>query len=102
METSVPVRPLTFRVENIWPGTTPEELKKLFYTEDQPRVQVRSIAPAVDNDVLDTRELTATVTFQAPSPAIPFPRTLDDDISIDRDFHGFTPLHHPSGHVAAE
>ena len=102
METGLPVKPLTFRVENILPGTTLEELKKLFYVEDQPRIEVRSIAPAVDNDVSDTRELTATVTFQALDPSIPFPRTHDDNISIDRDFYGFTPLWHPSGHVAAE
>lgn len=102
MESMIPSRPLTFRVENIPPGTTAEELKKQFYTEDQPRVRVRSIVPAVDNYELDIREYTATITFQAVNRNDLFPRLLDEDISIDRDFYGFTPLNHPQEPIAAE
>ena len=102
MESMSPSRPFTFRVENIPPGTTAEELKDYFYTEDQPGIRIRSIVPAVDNYELDVRELTATVTFQALNRSVLSPRLLDDDISIDCDFHGFTPLSHPSEPIAAE
>lgn len=102
MEPMIPARPLTFRVENIPPGTTAEELIKYFYAEDQPRIRVRSIVPAVDSYELDIRECTATVTFQAVDPRVLSPRLLDEDISIDCDFHGFTPLNHPQEPIAAE
>lgn len=95
-------RPKTFRVENIPPGTTAEGLKKFFYTEDQARIEVRSIVPAVDSYDLNIQEYTATVTFQAPNQTVPSPRTLDDTISIDSDFHGFTPLNHPQEPIAVE
>ena len=102
MESRVPTRPFTFRVENIPPGTTNDELIKYFHTEDQPRIRVRSLVPAVDSNGLDLRELTATVTFQALDRSVFSPRLLDDDISIDSDFHGFTPLYHPQEPIAAE
>lgn len=102
MESTISNRPKTFRVENIPPGTTAEGLKKLFFTEDQPYIEVRSIAPAVDSYELDIREYTATVIFRPPDRTIAIPRTLDDDISVDADFHGFTPLNHPQEPIAAE
>ena len=97
-----PSRPLTFRVENIPPGTTGKQLKKYFYTEDQPGVQVKSIAPAVDSCESDVREYTATVLFQSPNGMVRYPRVLEDNISIDSDFYGFTPLFHPQEPIAAE
>ena len=102
MESMVPTRPLTCRVENIPPGTTAEALMKYFYTEDQPRIRVRSIVPAVDSYELDIREYTATVTFQALNGSVTSPRLVDEDISLDRDFYGFTPLNHPQEPIAAE
>ena len=102
MESTIPTKPLSFRVENIPFGTTADQLKKFFYTEDQPRIQVRSIVPAVDNYELDVQEYTATVTFQSPNQMVPFPRLLDDNISIDNDFYGFTPLNYPQEPIAAE
>ena len=101
MESMVPPRPFTFRVENIPPGTTDDELIKYFCTEDQPRIRVRSMVPAVDS-YEDVRDLTATVTFQALNRSVLSPRLLDEDISIDCDFHGFTPLYHPQEPIAAE
>ena len=100
----LPNRPFTFRVENIPPGTTAEKLIKYFYTEDQPRIRVRSLVPAVDSYELDNREYiaTATVSFQAANQSVQSPRLLDEDISIDCDFHGFTPLNHPQEPIAAE
>ena len=102
MESMVPTRPFTFRVENIPPGTTAEELINYFYAEDQPRIRVRSLVPAVDSYELDIREYTATVSFQAANQSVLSPRLLDEDISIDGDFHGFTPLSHPQEPIAAE
>lgn len=102
MESMGPSRPLTFRVENIPAGTTEEKLTEYFYTEDQPRIQIRSIVPAVDSYELDTREYTATVTFQASNRSVLSPRLLGDDIGIDCDFHGFTPLNHPLETITAE
>ena len=96
-------RPWTFRVENIPPDTTAEDLKKRFHTEDQPYIQVQSLVPAVDNDEKDIQEYTATILFQNPDPAILSPRLLDDDdITIDSDFHGFTPLTSSTEPIAAE
>ena len=102
MESMKPSRPFTFRVENIPPDITAEQLINYFYTEDQPGIRIRSIAPAADNYELDVRELTATVTFQASNRSVLSPRLLDDDISIDCDFYGLTPLNHPSEPIAAE
>ena len=96
------IRPRTFLVENIPPGTTKEQLKTYFNTEDQPGVQVKSLAPAVDNYELDVQEYTATILFQPPNRMVPCPRVLDDNINIDSDFHGFTPLFHPQEPIAAE
>lgn len=96
-------RPLTLRVENIPPGTSAEDLIKRFYTEDQPYIQVRSLVPAVDSYEKDIQEYTATILFQPPNPALSTPRVLDDeDITVDSDFHGFTPLYQPSEPIAAE
>ena len=97
-----PSRPFTFRVENIPPDTTAEQLKNYFNTEDRTGLRIRSIVPAADNYELDVRELTATATFQALNRSVLSPRLLDDEISIDCDFYGFTPLNHPSEHIAAE
>lgn len=102
MDSTLRNRPLTFRVENIPSGTTAEELIKYFYTEDQPWIRVRSLVPAVDSYELDIREYTATVSFQAANQSVLSPRLLDEDISIDCDFHGFTPLNHPQEPIAAE
>ena len=103
IETNSTGRPWTFRVENIPPETTKEDLKKRFHHEDQPYLQVRSFVPAVDNDEKDIQEYTATVLFQNPDSTILSPRLLDDDdITIDSDFHGFTPLTNPTEPIAAE
>lgn len=101
MDAARTMRPWTFRVENIPPETTPERLKAYFHTEDQPHIQVRSIVPAVDCEDLDG-ELTATISFQTWGETVTAPRVLDDTISVDSDFHGFTPLSHPKGPIAAE
>ena len=93
----------TFRVENIPPSTTAEELKKRFHAADQPNIDVRSFVPAADSHESDIHEYTATISFRATDRAASPPRLLDDDdIIIDSDFYGFTPLNCPSGPIAAE
>lgn len=102
MEANNLPRPLTFRVENIPCGTTAEGLKKHFHIDDQPYVDVRSFAPAIDSADAGT-EHTATILFQPPNKLIQEPRiNLESSLSIDREFHGFTPLNDPSGPIAAE
>ena len=101
MEGARTTRPWTFRVENIPPKTTAEGLKSYFHTEDQPHIKVRSIAPAVDCEDFDG-ELTATISFQSKDGTATAPQVLDDTISVDGDFHGFTPLSQPKGPIAAE
>ena len=49
MESMSPSRPSTFRVGNIPPDTTAEQLKNHFNTEDRAGIRIRSIAPAADN-----------------------------------------------------
>lgn len=95
-------RLMTFRVEYIPPGTSADELKKYFYPEDQPHIDVRSLVPAVDNYESDIREYTATLTFRSPDQMVTSPRLIDDEISIDSDFYGFTPLTHPRESIVAE
>ncbi|KAL8914084.1 MAG: hypothetical protein Q9171_001200 [Xanthocarpia ochracea] len=102
MDPTLSSRPKTFRIQNIAPGTTAEDLKKLFYTEHQPCIEVRSIAPAVDSHEFDIRHYTATVLFHAPNPTVETPRLCHDDIDVDSEFHGFTPLNHPQEPIAAE
>lgn len=53
MESMLPSRSLTFRVENISSGATAEEIAKHYYVEDQPRIRVGSIVLTVDINVLD-------------------------------------------------
>ena len=101
MEATDRPRLMSFRVENIPHGTTAKDLERCFYTEDQPYVQIKSIVPAV-NSVDEDEECTATITFQAPSGTIQSPRTLNNEISIDSDFYGFTPLNNPPEIVVAE
>ena len=101
MEGAREMRPWTFRVENIPPRTTADELKRYFHKEDRPYIQVRSITPAVDCEDIDG-ELTATISFQSRDGAATPPIVPDETISVDSDFHGFTPLSHPKGPIAAE
>ena len=94
-------RPWAFRVEGIPEGTTVQQLKEYFHPDDRSDLQVKSIAPAVDN--YDHHgELTATISFVAVDPMVTAPRILDDTISIDDKFHNLTPLNQPKEPIAAE
>ena len=63
---------------------------------------MRSFAPAVDSADADAGH-TATILFQSHDTLIQEPRMiLENSLSIDREFYGFTPLNDPSGPIAAE
>ena len=88
-------------MEHIPLGTMAGQLKEFFDPEDRPRIEVKSIVPAVRSHD-SAGELTSTITFQPSNNLKICPRLLDDDLSIDSDFYGFTPLNHPEGSIVAE
>lgn len=57
--------------------------------------------PAVRNHD-SAGEHTATITFQASDHLVRCPRLSDDDLSIDANFYGFTPLYHPEESILAD
>lgn len=102
MESNSIPRARTLRVEGISPGSTAEQLKELFHPEDRPGLQVRSIAPAVDDYGPEVRNCTATISYQRLDREEYLPRLLDENVTVDKDFHGFTPLNEPQEPIAAE
>ncbi|KAH0541634.1 hypothetical protein FGG08_003924 [Glutinoglossum americanum] len=96
------LRSLTFRVENIPRGWTKGQLWGCFRPKDRPRIEIKSLVPAIDN--IDGRgEQTATLLFNPPSDEpTSGPGVIDDTISVDSGFIGFTPLYVPTGPVAAD
>src|SRR5947209_2270909 len=93
-------KPQTYRVENIPSNVTDKDLIDFFDPEDRPYLLVRSLVPAVES--YGPGELTATIMFSPPNDKFLGPRVINDDISIDKDFYGFTPLNNPVGAIAAE
>lgn len=89
------------RIQNIPHGTTREELKQDYFDpRDHSDIFVRSIAPAPDRSAVNGTYgcLTATVTWDGHHEL----RSLRNNVSIDEDFHGFTPLNTPREPIAAE
>lgn len=96
-------RPLTWRVENIPPGTTAASLKQCFHSDDRHFIQVKSLVSDVNN-YDGTGALTATILFSPPEPREP---RIDyggigDELVLDKDFIGFTPLNEASCNASAE
>jgi hypothetical protein len=99
------LKPLTYRVETIPPGMSPEELKKCFYSEDQDYLKVKSLCPSVETEEDEEGDLTATVYFHPPQRQNGPRIATSDMITVDKEFHGFTPLYVPpkeKGHIVAE
>jgi hypothetical protein len=97
-------KPLTWRVEHIPPGTSPDDLKSYFYPEDRDYLKVKSLCPQVDTAEGEEDDLTATVYFNPPEVGR-VPRLATDNILVDKDFFGFTPLYFPpkeKGPITAE
>ena len=87
-------RPWTYRVEHIPAGTSPTQLTEKFVDEDRPNIKVRSLAPAVDSG-----KLIATISFPSSRPP---PEPTDEDLEVDREFIGFTPLNYPQEPLVAD
>lgn len=93
-------KPLTYRVEGIPAGTTEAALVKKFHTDDRAHIKVRSLVPDVDN-YDGTGTLTATILFDASSSRRPRPDE-SEDLEVDKDFQGLTPLNAVMGEPTAE
>lgn len=91
---------LTWRVQNIPPGFTETRLRACFHSDDKQYIEIKSLAPDVGS-YDDGGSLTATMLFTHPEPGKE-PRADHDDLEIDKDFIGFTPLNTPEKDVCAE
>ncbi|KFY33939.1 hypothetical protein V494_07201 [Pseudogymnoascus sp. VKM F-4513 (FW-928)] len=101
------VKALTYRVENIPPGTSKEELvEKYFYREHQDDIKVKSLCPSCDSVDPDEDDWTATIFFRPRDPEKGELRLANDDtLTLSKEFYGFTPLYVPpkeKGPVAAD
>ena len=85
-----------YRVENIPAGTTRQALLNLFDESDRGAIEVHSLAPTADR----SGDLVATITFKSEEDSLP--TLLDEDIILDRDFVGLTPLNDAEEPVTAE
>lgn len=90
---------LTYRVDNIPKGTTPAGVKRMFHSDDQEAIEVKSLAPNTENFEGDG-ELMATVLYHG-DPATP-PRKVRSGLDVSRDFVGFTVLNAVEGLPTAE
>lgn len=91
---------MTWRVENIAPGTSDIDLLKCFHSDHRKYIQVKSLVPDVTN-YDGNGFLTATILFIHPKIETPIIDDAGEKI-IDKDFIGFTPLNEASSDVAAE
>ncbi|OBT63835.1 hypothetical protein VE03_06602 [Pseudogymnoascus sp. 23342-1-I1] len=101
------VKALTYRVENIPPGTSKEELlERYFYREDREDIKVKSLCPSCDSVDPDEDDWTATIFFRPRDPEKGELRLANDDtLTLSKEFFGFTPLYVPpkeKGPVAAD
>jgi hypothetical protein len=98
------VKNLIWRLNDIDRGTSKDGILQYFESVDQARLRIKTLCPCVN---YPEEKLTATIEYEAPpdDPEAP-PRTKDDlpqNVTIDRDFMGLTPLYHPeSGTYDAE
>jgi len=95
--------PLTWRVENIPQGITAATLKQYFHSDDRHYIQVKSLVPDVNN-YDGTGTLTATILFSPPEPRNPRidPGDIGEELMLDKDFIGFTPLNEASCNASAD
>ena len=92
---------LTWRVENIPSHFDEARLKSCFHSSDKKYIKIKSLVPDVVNNYDGCGTKTATILFS--SPTTQEPRIEDnDDLTISKDFMGFTPLNTPSDDVCAE
>lgn len=97
----------TYRVENIPPGTSKEQLlERYFHREDRKYIKVKSLCPSCDSVDPNEDEWTATIFFRSRDPDRGELRLANDDtLTLSKDFFGFTPFYVPTrenGPIAAE
>jgi hypothetical protein len=98
------VKKLIWRLNDVPGGISKDKILQYFESVDQARVRIKTLCPCVN---YPEEKLTATIEYEAPSDRSEKPPRMKDDLpenlTIDRDFMGFTPLYHPeSGTYDAE
>src|ERR1700733_105246 len=86
-------RPWTYRVEHVPTGTSPSQLIEKFLANDRSNIKVRSLVPAIEKG-----KLIATISYPSSRPP---PKTVDEDLEVDREFIGLTPLNTPQEPILA-
>ena len=97
-------KPLTYRVQNIPLETTEENFKFSYFTaQDRDYIKIKSWSLSIDSSEDEFRSYTATIFFYPPMKREL--ETIGDNINLDKDFLGFTPLFTPpmeKGPILAE
>jgi hypothetical protein len=91
-----PIKKLIWRIQGIDAGVSKEEVPKYFDESERDRISVETLCPSVDDPC---HHLTATIKYTHDADALEHVPCLHDDfrdeLYIDRDFNGFTPLYSP-------
>jgi len=92
------------RIENIPQHSQhsrhPVDPLDFFEPEDRDKLVVKSIAPAVHVEDGDEVEYVATLASRSADFDFESLSLTSDEVTLDYDFHGFTPLNAPSNSVA--
>lgn len=87
-------RPWTYRVEHVPAGTTSSQLIEKFVANDRSSIKVQSLVPAIEKG-----KLIATISYPRSRPP---PKVVDEDLEVDHDFIGLTPLNTPQEPILAD
>jgi hypothetical protein len=90
------------RLENIPVRNPPVDPLSFFRAEDREGLVVRSLAPAVHNHDNDDEnaEFVATLSSRNTEVDTSSLVLINDDVTLDFNFHGFTPLTSPANPTA--
>jgi ankyrin repeat protein/pimeloyl-ACP methyl ester carboxylesterase len=92
------LKPLLYRIEGVPQGASEASLVGSFTPDQRPRLTITSLCESVD---AGTNELTATVVYRRHNFE-DVPHLLDNRMTIDSHFFGFTPLFTPKGSIDAD
>jgi hypothetical protein len=91
------VQKIAWRIQGIKAGASKEKILDYFEKVEQRRMVVKTVCPSVDDP---NNDLTATIEYTPDQDALDHtPRLRDnirEELGIDRDFFGFTPLYSPA------
>jgi pimeloyl-ACP methyl ester carboxylesterase len=93
-----PPKPMLYRIEYVPQDVSEASLVGSFKPDERPRLSVTSLCESVEPG---TDKLTATVVYRRRGHE-DVPHLLNDRMTIDRDFFGFTPLYTPKGRIEAD